>query len=179
MNKIWIVGAAGSGKSTLAKKLGERLDLPVHDLDTSAYVSKPGIGGKVKSLQDRYLLIEDITTTDRWVVEGLYIWWTKQLGEQADLIIHIDLPLWLVLWRIVKRHVQLSLKGQNKYKGIIRLVIFLGWVTRYHIKDKPDPKDEVEYVSPTRSTTVRFLRQFGDKVFVCKIPADVDLIGRI
>ena len=175
INKVHIIGASGSGKSTLAKEIATLLGTTATDLDYVAY--EGGMGGWkrsphniVRRLQD----IDSIIKKDVWVTEGIYLWWTQKLFENADLVIWLDVPYYKVAWRVIKRHYQRSKVGDNRYKGIIRLIVFLGWILRYYIY--PFDKEAVypyETVYPSRKETEKALTEIH--YFRCKSDKDIDL----
>jgi adenylate kinase family enzyme len=103
MRRVMIIGNAGSGKSTLARALGARLSLNVLHMDTIFWKS-----GWVESSVDelRGKLETFLHTHDTWVIDGNYSrTWPLRL-ERADTVIFLDAPVWVSLYRVVKRRVQ-------------------------------------------------------------------------
>jgi adenylate kinase family enzyme len=95
MDRIAIVGCSGGGKSTLARALGAALDLPVVHLD--ALFWKPGW---VESDREAFrLAVERAAAADRWVIDGNFTTASALRFARADLILWIQLPMWLCLWR--------------------------------------------------------------------------------
>ncbi len=96
---VAIVGASGSGKSTLARILGPRLGLPVFHMDQIHYegtwVERP--------MEEKLPIAQAVETQDRWVFEGgMSVTYGNRM-QRADMLIWLDLPVGLRLWRVTKR----------------------------------------------------------------------------
>ncbi|MDY0406778.1 topology modulation protein [Virgibacillus sp. 179-BFC.A HS] len=101
MNKIMVIGvSAGAGKSTLARELGQALNIEVHHLDTVFW--KPGW---VQATLDEFASAQRkiVETNNRWVIEGNYSNTYEIRAEHADTIIYLELPLYVCLYRVLKR----------------------------------------------------------------------------
>ena len=108
MRKICIIGSGGSGKSTLAAKLNNKLHIPVYHLDALYWQPNWVEMNKVKWAQ---LQIE-ICSLPEWIIDGNYGGTLDIRFKASDVIVFLDLPVYLCLWRVLKR--------QIKYKGIAR-----------------------------------------------------------
>jgi adenylate kinase family enzyme len=97
--RVWIVGPPGSGKSTLADRLGSRLSCPVVHLDEIHWLP----GWKTRDPWEFLDLTDAATAGPAWVVEGNYEVVRRPFLPRADLAIWLDLPLFLCLWRILRR----------------------------------------------------------------------------
>jgi adenylate kinase family enzyme len=98
--KVAVVGASGSGKSTLAATVAERLAVPYIELD--ALNHGPGwTEASADELRDR---VRVALGDHGWVADGNY---ERKLGDlvvsQADLVVWLDVPLRVVLWRLTRR----------------------------------------------------------------------------
>jgi adenylate kinase family enzyme len=99
MRRIMIVGQPGSGKSTLARAIGARTDLPVVHIDTIHW--QPG--WVERSRDEKTRLCHEVEARDRWIFEGGHsATWENRLAR-ADLLIWIDRPTPLRLWRVLRR----------------------------------------------------------------------------
>ena len=94
--RIHVTGNAGAGKTTLARKLGEELNLPVVHLD--GIVWREGWVTTPHDVRDSALsrLAEPAT----WLIEGV----SSYIRDQADLVIYLDVPRHVCLWRCAKRN---------------------------------------------------------------------------
>lgn len=89
------MGGAGAGKSTLARRLGEVLQLPVVHLDRLVF--GPGwTRVPIPLVRER---LAAVLAPGAWVVEGSYGELADLTLPTADLVIWIDQPAWLRLWR--------------------------------------------------------------------------------
>jgi adenylate kinase family enzyme len=169
--RLHIVGSAGSGKTTLAQHLSAQLNTPCYELDEIAYAG--GFGRKIP-LDARLAALQPIIAQPAWVTEGVYLWWTATLMEAADLIIWLDMPVYVNGWRIVARHFRLNRAGTNRHPGNVKLMRFLFHVLRKQIRNTPIiPKAPDDDAATTRAATAEFLRAYAGKVVHCRRPADV------
>lgn len=100
MKKIMVVGvSAGAGKSTFAAELGEKLDLPVHHLDSYYWKA----GWVESELAEFRAAQEEIVKGDAWIIEGNYSNSFDIRIAKADTFIYLELPLWVCLYRVLKR----------------------------------------------------------------------------
>jgi len=93
--RIMVLGGAGAGKSTLARTLGAHFGLPVIHLDRLRY--DPGW-----TLVDPALFsdrLADVAATEAWVVDGTYGESRARLMPRAELILWLDQPAPLRLYR--------------------------------------------------------------------------------
>ena len=97
--KITIVGNAGSGKTTLAFQLKEKLKLPLYHLDQYYWLP----GWQRVGLERFSELQTELCEKDEWIIEGAYIRVLHERISHADVIIFLDMPRFLCIWRVVKR----------------------------------------------------------------------------
>lgn len=108
MKRVMIVGGPGSGKSTLARLLGERTGLPVHHMDHIHW--KPG--WQVRSRDDKDRMTHEVHMQDEWIFEGGHSNTYEERLLRADTFIWLDFPVWLRLFRVLKR--SLVYYGRNR-----------------------------------------------------------------
>lgn len=99
MNRVMIVGAPGSGKSTLARQLGEMTGLPVFHMDHIHW--KPG--WEERARPEKIAMALDVEAQERWIFEGGLSSTFDTRAARADLILWLDLPIGLRLWRVATR----------------------------------------------------------------------------
>jgi adenylate kinase family enzyme len=100
--RILVWGTTGSGKTTLASRLGERLCLPVIELDAlfwqPAWQATPA-----DQFRERVQEALD-ACPDGWVCDGNY---NSRLGDllsrQAETVIWLNLPFRVTFWRVFRR----------------------------------------------------------------------------
>jgi len=98
--KIAIIGTCGSGKTTLAKRLSRELDIPHVELDAINW--EPNW----KQVEDDvfYDHVKKAVAGEKWVTDGNYSRASHDLiWPRADVVIWLDYPLYVILYRLVKR----------------------------------------------------------------------------
>ncbi|MFX3675246.1 MAG: DNA topology modulation protein [Paenisporosarcina sp.] len=102
MKQIMVIGiSAGVGKSTFARRLGEALDIDVFHLDT--FYWKPNW---VEAPEEEFSKAQqEIVKKNQWIIEGNYYSTFEMRAEHADTIIYLELPLYVCLYRVIKRRI--------------------------------------------------------------------------
>ena len=168
------MGGAGSGKTTLCRWLGEMLGYPCYELDQVGWTAV----GKVP-LDERLATIEQIVAQPQWITEGAFLWWTDRLLAEADVIIWLDLPFPVTGWRIIKRHVLTSWRGNNPHAGIINLLRFTyGVGCAYYMKNPLEPQAPDDDFAITRAATKQILSNYGDKLIPRGRQRDIDQLQK-
>ena len=108
MHKVVILGCCGSGKSTLARQLGNKLGLPTIHLDAHFWQA----GWVESEAKEWWVKQESLLQGERWIIDGNYTATIDLRIAVADMIIYLDFPRYLCLWRILKRYWQ--------YRGQVR-----------------------------------------------------------
>ncbi|NUB46057.1 AAA family ATPase [Fertoebacter nigrum] len=99
MRRVMIVGQPGSGKSTLARALGARTGLPVVHMDHIHW--QPGWVERTAAQKDR--LCAEVEAREEWIFEGGHSRSYANRVARADLLIWVDVPVALRLWRVTRR----------------------------------------------------------------------------
>ncbi|MFY0635782.1 MAG: hypothetical protein JXQ91_18375 [Vannielia sp.] len=102
MERVMIVGGPGSGKSTLARALGVATGLPVFHMDHIHY----GPGWKQREPEVKSWMSEEVHRKPRWIFEGNHSRTYAQRMARADMLVWLDLPIGLRLFRVMRRQVQ-------------------------------------------------------------------------
>ena len=174
MPRIHIVGGPGSGKTALARRLAELLGLPAYDLDAIAYT---GGAGRERDLETRREDVARIVETPSWVTEGIYLWWCEPLARCADVIVWLDVPWRVAVFRIVRRHVVLSVAGNNPHRGVIKLMRFVWHTRRYYFARELESRiDDADDRAVTRIATRDWLQPYATKVRRCRDQGDVQRV---
>jgi len=99
MRRVMIVGQPGSGKSTLARALGQRTGLPVVHIDHIHWQA----GWVERNREEKTRLCRAVEAGERWIFEGGHsATWAERMAR-ADLLIWLDRPVALRLWRVLRR----------------------------------------------------------------------------
>jgi adenylate kinase family enzyme len=93
------VGQPGAGKSTLAAALGRSTSLPVIHIDRIHW--QPGWIERTKDEKSRLCLEAEQRST--WIFEGGHSTTWPSRVQRADMLIWLDMPLRLRLWRVLRR----------------------------------------------------------------------------
>jgi hypothetical protein len=98
--RIAITGPGGSGKTTLAAELARVAGLRHVEIDALNH----GPNWSVAPPEVLRRRVDDATAGDGWVTDATY---HSILGslvtDRADLVVWLDLPVRLVMWRLVRR----------------------------------------------------------------------------
>ena len=99
MKKVIIIGCPGSGKSTFARKLKQKTNLPLYYLDMIYHLPDKTDLSKEEFAKK----IEQITSTDKWIIDGCYFDNIKHRVKACDTIFFFDLPVEVCLENVLKR----------------------------------------------------------------------------
>lgn len=172
-NSVHIVGGPGSVKTTLAHEIADRLSTPCVDLDEVAY---EGGSGSRRPRQRRLEAVAAIAEHPRWVTEGIYLGWTHELFESADLIVWLDPPRAVACYRIVVGHARTSLAGNNRHPGLLKPIRFLLWTRHYYLDpEKPRAASDRDG-AVTRSATAHAVTTWRDRLVRCRTGADTRVL---
>ncbi|KXS09064.1 P-loop containing nucleoside triphosphate hydrolase protein [Gonapodya prolifera JEL478] len=100
--RIVVIGPTSSGKSTLATRLARALGLPYVELDALHWRE----GWTEAPLDEFREAVGRATDGDGWVVAGNYRTVRDIVWLRAQLVVWLDLPLLVVLWRLITRSVR-------------------------------------------------------------------------
>lgn len=101
--RIHVVGNTSSGKSTLAAQLADVLDVPFVELDALNW--QPGwVALNRVDPAEFQRRITEATSGEGWVVGGSYDRMSQEVfWPRLETVVWLDLPLPLVLWRLLRR----------------------------------------------------------------------------
>jgi adenylate kinase family enzyme len=98
-DRILVYGVTGSGKTVLAERISAVHGIPWHAVDELTW--EPGWVAVPDAEQRRR--IEAICASERWVLDTAYGKWLDIPLARAELIVALDFPRWLSLFRLVRR----------------------------------------------------------------------------
>ncbi|MGH2583303.1 MAG: hypothetical protein ACRDJE_00135 [Dehalococcoidia bacterium] len=171
VRRVHITGGQGSGKTTLARRIGARLGVPVYDLDSVWWDARTGAE---RSLDERLALAQRLAAQPGWVTEVTPLGWTDPLFRVADLIVWMDVPWRVAVWRMVGRHIRAGLAGNNRHPGLRKLAQFIWYTKGYYRSDAPPlPVPADGEGQATRAETAYRLAAYPDKAVHCRGTGDL------
>lgn len=115
MKKVVVIStASGNGKTTVGRALAEKLGVSFHELDALHH----GPSWAEPTLEDFRARVEPIVESDAWMIDGAY---RGKLGdlvlEGADVVVWLDLPVWVWLPRLVRRTARRVTRHEELWNG--------------------------------------------------------------
>lgn len=98
--KIHVIGIPSAGKTTLAEGLSKRLGAPHYALDGLAFVDERWT---LRPASERDVMVAEILHEPSFIAEGGFLGWTDDLLAAADLVVWLDPPLRVLVWRHIRR----------------------------------------------------------------------------
>ena len=112
--RVVVVGNTAAGKSTLAARLAQRYGLVHLELDAFAHQA----GWRLAEPEAFRTAVQERMTDQEWVADGNWLSYTTDwLWPQADTIVWLDLPLWRVLPRLIRRSLRRILTREQLWNG--------------------------------------------------------------
>lgn len=114
LNRVVVLGTTGSGKSTVAAALAARNGARHIELDGLNH----GPNWTQLPVEQFISRVEELSSTPKWVFDGNYIDRVgRTLWPLADTIVWLDLPLPVILLRLVRRTVGRILRRTRLWNG--------------------------------------------------------------
>ncbi len=109
MQRIVVIGVTGSGKSTFGAQLAECLGIPFIEPDALSWEA----GWQQVSDEVFRGRVDQATRAKRWVFGGNYSKARDLVWTRADTLIWLDYPLWLTMWRLLRRTIRRIITREN------------------------------------------------------------------
>ena len=137
--RIYVTGAPGVGKTTFAERLSESLGIPYFRLDDLAHSSD---FSKRFSDTEKKEGLEKLLKKSSWIIEGVHDTWMEPLYQSAELVLNLDPPKLLSLYRVYKRSRDLIKQGTtHTYKDMAYL---LKKALKYDSEKRPETLSRIE-----------------------------------
>ena len=111
--RIVVVGCTGSGKTTVARTLAKLLDVPHVELDSHNW-EPDWTAAQTDVFRQR---VSDALSSDAWVVDGNYSAVRDLVWPRAALLVWLNLPYRVVLWRLLWRTLRRVFKREELWNG--------------------------------------------------------------
>ncbi len=111
--RIAIVGVTGSGKSTLARELAARLGYTYIELDALHWMPD-WVEAPTDQFRER---LAELLKAECWIVDGNYSKARDLIWAQAELLVWLDYPLWVIWWRLARRTWRRVHSGELLWNG--------------------------------------------------------------
>lgn len=145
MPNIVVIGPPGAGKTYFAKKLGKALKIKtVVHLDD--YFWKDGW---IKTPdEERQSAVSALSAKNGWIIEGNFLDTVDMLFSQADIVIWLNLNVFICLYRVFKRHYSSSKNWRDKLTPRIILSIFqYKLFDTYHLREELKKKGSLHVIT--------------------------------
>jgi adenylate kinase family enzyme len=178
VRRIHITGGPGSGKSWLARRLASSMSADYIDLDGRMLAIKPlDVIIDQQHEYDAFIAardddLETATQAGAWVSDGSFVGVSKVAFERADLVVWMDAPLHVALYRIVSRHVKAELRRSNRFPGWKRFYLFWRWTARFY-RNTNSHGFNVWGTPNTRAFTHEVLAPYESKLVVVRSKREV------
>ena len=162
--RINVVGTSGSGKSTVGKHIAEKLNIPYIQLDQLHW--KPN--WQESTDEELFTKLENALSADDWVLDGNYSKTQPIKWNRVQMVVYLDLPFHIVLYRIIKRSLRRGIRKEELWHGNKETVLqhlftrdsMIFWAIKTFPKNRKEyPKlfEKPEY------SHIKFLRLRSDK----------------
>lgn len=112
--RVVVLGTTGSGKSTAAARIAELIGADRLELDSLNH----GPNWTQRPVEEFLAGVAEFAARPSWVIDGNYVDRVSDtLWPQADIVVYLDPPLPVTLWRIVRRTVLRIVRRTELWNG--------------------------------------------------------------
>lgn len=109
-----IVGTSGSGKSTLARKLSK--SLKINDIELDGLYWLPHWTESALP-EFRSKILSEMNKSTGFVIHGNYNKVRDITWKNSEIVIWLDYPKYIVMWRVLRRSILRLLKNETLWAG--------------------------------------------------------------
>ena len=143
--KVRIIGPSGAGKSWLARRLSQKLDIQLYDLDSIFWDNSVSSFNVKRGVEERDAMLRDVLKKDAWIIEGVQYSWTGATFSDAYVIYVLNPPPALCRMRILRRFVRRKLcKADRKKESVRSMLALLKWTRKFYEVNFPEIRQELE-----------------------------------
>ncbi len=153
MQRVLIIGCSGSGKSTLSTQLQPILKLPLIHLDR--YFWKPNWEAAQDEEWDQR--VAEFAAGEEWIIDGNYSRTLDLRLRRADLIIWLDMPRRVCLYRVIKRWIQYYGRTRpDLNEGCPEKIdwAFLRWIWNYPTRTRSRTIGKLQELEPHQQVII-------------------------
>lgn len=159
MRRVVVLGTTGAGKSTLAGRLADLIGAEHVELDAFNH----GPNWTPRPAEEFAASVESVLRRDRWVIDGNYI---DRVGDtlwpHADTVVWLDVPLWVILPRIVRRSVrrirnrtELWAGNRERWSALVGRTSLLSWAVRSQRRHRAELPGRLAELERAGATVIR------------------------
>jgi adenylate kinase family enzyme len=111
--KLWVRGVSCSGKTTVSKILCQHFGLTHIQLDEYYWLP----GWQARNTDEFAALVNQAIQSDNWLIDGNYNKLSEYTTINPDLMIWLNYPLYIVVWRCLKRTIWRIISRQTVCNG--------------------------------------------------------------
>lgn len=176
--RIHILGASGSGTSTLAEALEKELGFRHFDTDNYYWLPSDPPFEKKLPIEDRIkLIMNDISSVDKWALSGSLCGWGDVLIQYFDLVVYLWIPSEIRIPRLIEREKLRYGKEAIEEGGAMHNSIkeFIEWASQYD-SGGMDMRSKAMHNAWLSSLECPVLRLKGDLTVNQRVNAIKDLL---
>ena len=146
VKKIYIIGTVGTGKTTLAKKMSEKFNIKMYQLDKVVWDDE---NGNIKRTDEKIAeIFKSILSKDSWIIEDVGREKFNEGIKQADMVYYIDLPAIVIYKRCLLRWFKQKIgKEEYNYKPTLKgLIQMMKWA-HHDIRNKAEKINYIKQIA--------------------------------